>query len=217
MTYADRIRAVLTADERRLFARLNAPSKIQDHLDTLPINFELTGETYLSPRRVIREKRAHCMEGAVFAAAVLAYHGQKPILMDLQTADPDDDHVIALFRDGDLWGAISKTNHPILRYRDAIYRTPRELAMSYFHEYFLEENGKKTLRTYSAPFDISKFAPEKWVTSAEDLGWLAGALDWSRHFPLLSKVSIKKLRPASRIERRAISLTEWNERGKKTL
>lgn len=217
MKYADRIRSVLDADERNLFSRLKSPSKIQKYLDTLPINFELEGETYLSPRRVMREKRVHCMEGALFAAAALAYHGQKPLILDLQTADPDDDHVIALFRDGNLWGSISKTNHPILRYRDAVYASPRELAMSYFHEYFLEENGKKTLRTYSTPFDISKHAPEKWVTSEEDLGWLAGELDWSRHFPLLSKAAIKKLRPASSTERRAIALTEWNKRGKKTL
>ena len=155
------------------------------------------------------------MEGALFAAAVLTYHGGKPLLMDLQTADPDDDHVVALFRDGNLWGAISKTNHAILRYRDAIYRSPRELALSYFHEYFLEENGKKTLRTYSAPFDISKHAPEKWVTAEEDLDWLAGELDWSRHFPLVSKKSVAKLRPASKVERRAIALTEWSERGKR--
>ncbi len=175
------------------------------------------GETYHSPRKVLEEKRAHCMEGAVFAAAVLAYHGKKPLLMDLQTADPDDDHVVALFREGTLWGAISKTNHAVLRYRDAIYQSPRELAMSYFNEYFLEENGKKTLRTYSAPFDISKHAPEKWVIAEESLDWLAGELDWSRHFPLVSKRAIRKLRPASRVERRAIAFTEWDKRGKRLL
>lgn len=211
MRYQNQVKRLLDSSEKRLLAKLNTPQKIQDYLDTLSINFELDGETYLSPRRVIREQRAHCMEGALFAAAALAYHGNRPLLMDLQTADPDDDHVVALFRDGLRWGAISKTNHPILRYRDAVYHSPRELAMSYFHEYFLEENGKKTLRTYSVPFDLSKIAPEKWVTTGEDLGWLAGELDWSRHFPLISKSSVEKLRPASAIERRANALTEWKE------
>lgn len=216
MRYAEAIKKCLTASEKQVFARLNSPQKIQDYLDILPINFEIGGETYLSPRRVMQEKRAHCMEGALFAAAALAYHGRKPLLLDLQTANPDDDHVVALFREGARWGAISKTNHPILRYRDAVYATPRELVMSYFHEYFLEENGKKTLRAYSAPFDLSKYAPEVWITAEENLDFLAGELDWSRHFPLLLKKMIRALRPASRVERRAIALTEWTERGTRT-
>ncbi len=216
MRYADRIKLILTTKERALFKRLSTPIKIQDYLDTLPINFEVTGETYLSPRLVLQRKTAHCMEGALLAAAALAYHGAKPQLLDLQTAAEDDDHVVALFQQGGRWGAISKTNHAILRYRDPVYASVRELALSYFHEYFLEENGKKTLRAYSAPFDLSRFAPEKWMTATEDLDWLAGELDWSRHFPIVSKKVLRALRPASKVERRAISLTEWTRGGRST-
>ena len=217
MRYADRVQALLTPTEKKLFARINSPVKIQNYLDTLSINFELNGETYHSPRRLLEEKTAHCMEGALFAAAALAYHGEKPLLLDLQTAAADDDHVVALFKQHGRWGAISKTNHAILRFRDAVYASPRELAMSYFHEYFLEENGKKTLRAYSAPFDLSKFSPEKWVTTEENLDWLAGELDWSRHFPVAGRKSIRSLRPAAVVERRAISLTEWKRNGKRAL
>lgn len=217
MRYRERARKLLTADEKQLFSKLSTPQKIQDYLDSLPINFELRGETYLSPREVIQRNTAHCMEGALFAAAVLAFHGGKPLLIDLQTSHEDDDHVVALFRDGSRWGAISKTNHAILRYRDAVYESPRELAMSYFHEYFLEENGKKTLRAYSAPFDLSTYAPEEWITTSENLDWLAGELDWSRHFPVAPVSSLRKLRSAARIERRAIALTEWNKRGKRLI
>lgn len=214
MQYSDRLKAVLTPSEKKLFAKLSTPQRIQDYLDTLPINFELRKETYLSPREVIHQKTAHCMEGALLAAAAIAYHGGKPYLLDLQTAADDDDHVIALFQKGGAWGAISKTNHAILRFRDAVYSSPRELVMSFFHEYFLEENGKKMLRAYSAPFDLRQFAPEAWVTTSEDLGWLAGELDWSRHFPVAPKKALRNLRDASRIERRAIALTEWDKRGR---
>src|SRR3989344_7563100 len=134
MAYARRIRKVLTPPEILVFKKLRTPQKIQDYLDALPINFEDSGETYRSPRRLLGAKEAHCLEGALFAAAVLAYHGQKPLLLDLRTTPRDEDHVVALFRQNGRWGAISKTNHAVLRYRDPVYKDVRELAMSYFHE-----------------------------------------------------------------------------------
>ena len=146
---------LLTPAEQAVFKKLDSPNKIQDFLDSLPINFELKGETYMSPRRVLRTKTAHCFEGALVAAAALAYHGKKPLLLDLRTSADDEDHVVTLYRENGYWGAISKTNHPVLRYRDGVYKTPRELVMSYFHEYFMSKNGKKTLREYSNPFDLS--------------------------------------------------------------
>src|SRR3990167_10192906 len=127
LMYRERLKALLTPAERKIFVRLTSPQKIQNFLDTLPINFELKGETYMSPRRVLKAKTAHCFEGALFAAAVFAYHGQKPLLMDLRAVRPYQDHVLALFRVNGLWGAISKTNHVVLRYRDAVYRSPREI------------------------------------------------------------------------------------------
>ena len=214
MTYASKIKTLLSPAELKIFGGLNTPQKIQSYLDRLPVNFELRGETYMSPRRVIKEMRAHCFEGALFAAAALAVHDQKPLLMDFQTLPSDEDHVITLFKQSGRWGAISKTNHAILRYRDPLYESPRELAMSYFHEY-LEWNGRKSLRKYSAPYDLSKFAPEKWVTNAEDLVWLVNALDDSRHFPVAPKKNLKLLRPAARVELRAMKTVEWNKRDKR--
>ena len=205
--YADKVKAILTPVERKFFQKLSTPQKVQDYLDTLSVNFELKGETYMSPRRVIQAKTAHCFEGALLAAAAFAYHGEKPLLMDLRTVAPYEDHVVTLFRSGGLWGAISKTNHAILRYRDPVYRSPRELAMSYLHEY-IEENGTRSLREYSAPFDLSRYAPEKWVTAGEDLHWLIDALDASRHSPIAPKKILSNLRKASRIERRMLKLVE---------
>lgn len=165
-SYAQRVRDLLSPAERKLFSSLSSPQRVQEYLDSLPANFELLGDTYMSPRRTIQAKRAHCFEGALLAAAVSAYRGEKPLLMDLRAIKTDDDHVVALFRQNQRWGAISKTNHSILKYRDPIYLSPRELAATYFHEYILED-GRKTLREYSAPFDLSRYAPEKWLTAGK--------------------------------------------------
>jgi len=209
MSYRARIHSLLSPRERTVVRRLNSPAKIQSYLDSLSYNFNLDGDTYMSPRRVMRHKTAHCAEGALFAAAVLAYHGEKPLLMDLRAvAEIDVDHVVALFRRGGHWGAISKTNYPVLRYRDPIYPDIRSLALSYFHEYFLD-SGKKTLRAYSAPFDLSKFAPQKWVTAEDELDDIIDALDESRHFPLVPKKNLRALRPATQFEIRVTSAREW--------
>jgi hypothetical protein len=205
--YTDKVKALLTLTEHKLFQKLSTPQKVQGYLDTLPINFEMRGETYMSPRRVIAAKTAHCFEGALLAAAALAYHGEKPLLMDLRTVAPYEDHVVTLFRSQGLWGAISKTNHAILRYRDPVYRSPRELTMSYLHEY-IEENGTRSLREYSAPFDLSRHLPQKWLTAEGDLHWLVEALDRSRHFPLAPKKVLSRLRKASAIELRMLQIVE---------
>ncbi len=160
------------------------------------------------------------MEGAVFAAAVLAYHGQAPLLLDLQSLEHDEDHVVALFKQNGCWGALSKTNHPVLRYRDPVYTTVRELAMSYFHEYFLgtaypkRAQGSKTMLAYSKPFDLSRYKPERWVT-AKAIDWLADPLDVSPHSPVGSRLSMKLLRPATKIEIIATDASEWSRSRKK--
>lgn len=209
MQYTRRIRALLTSSERALFKKLSTPQKIQDHLDKLPINFELHDETCMSPRTALRAKKIHCIEGAFIAATALSYHGEPPLLMDLQTIAEDEDHVVALFRQNGLWGAISKTNHTMLRWRDPVYKTTRELAMSYFHEYVMWDDGRKSLLAYSKPFDLRRFAPERWVTVEENLFWLAEKLDNSRHFPIVPKKNMRLLRKASKIELRAMRITEW--------
>ncbi len=162
----------------------------------------------MSPRRVLKERKAHCTEGALLAAACLAYHGKPVFLMDLRSLPADQDHVITLFRDGKLWGAISKTNHAVLRWRDAIYRSPRELAMSYAHEYYLR-SGRMSLLAYSRPFSLKRYAPKRWVVAPEELDWLILALDDSPHLLLAPRRILAKRRRASAFERRTTEFTEW--------
>ncbi len=214
MSYKERIRKILSPAERKVFSRLNSPQKIQTFLESIPINFELKGETNLSPRQILRRCLAHCFEGAVFAVAALAYHGHKPLLMDFATAYEDEDHTVALFKKNGLWGAISKTNHAVLRYRDPVYRSPRELAMSYFHEYFMWD-GRKSLRAYSQPFDLSEFKPEDWVTrddSDQALDWLMKTLAGSRYSEIVPSRGIKSLRRATPIELRSLKATDWSNK-----
>lgn len=196
----------LNTSELRVFQRLNSPAKIQDYLETIPINFERNGQTCYSPRQVLKFNRAHCMEGAMLAATILYFHGHKPLIVDLRAHKRDRDHAIAVFKVGGKWGAISKTNHAVLRYREPIYNSIRELVMSYFHEYFLD-NGKKTLRSYSLPVDLSKFDSKNWITSPQDLWYIDKYLNQVHHIPILNKKQIASLRSADRIEIQAGKLT----------
>jgi hypothetical protein len=206
--YRNRLRALLTPAERRLFARLDTPQKIQNFLDRLPANFELDGETAMSPRRLLKARTAHCAEAAIFAAAAFAYHGEPAWLMDIQALPSDQDHVIAPFVERGLWGAISKTNHAILRWRDPIYASARELAMSYAHEYCLP-GGKKSMLTYSHPFSLARYAPRRWVIALEDLDWLLKDLDDSPHVPVAPRHALRKRRRSSAVELRSQEVVEW--------
>ena len=132
----------LVASEFALLHRLGTPQKIQAFLNAIPANHEQGGETVLSVREVLRQRRAHCMEGAFLAACALWLHGAPPLVMHMDCAASDYPHVVALFRRRGAWGAISKTNGVVLRFRDPVYRTLRELAMSYFHEY-ADRAGRK--------------------------------------------------------------------------
>lgn len=199
-----------TKKELKILNRLNTPWKIQDFLDSLPANFEEDGDTCFSPREVLRRRTAHCSEGAIFAAAALMFHDEKPLLLDLVPDHKDDAHVVALFKIRRHWGAISKTNHAVLRYREPIYKTLRELALSYFHEYFLN-NGKKTLRSFSAPFDLSKIK-SSWLTTDKHLWGVIDALADSKHYPFLTKHQTKILRKAHPTEIEAGKITQWEKK-----
>jgi hypothetical protein len=212
--YSRRLRSILSAAELKTFRRLNSPAKVQDFIDALAINMERDARTYMSPRRVLATGQAHCVEGAMLAAAILAFHGERPLLLDFQAAYDDEDHVVALFRVNGHWGAISKTNHPGLRYRDPIHHSVRGLAASYFHEYYLWD-GRKSLRYFSRPFDLSRYVPASWVTAREDLDWLVHALDASAHAPIIPKGNLRRLRPASAFEIQASAATEWSEDGRR--
>src|SRR5437763_8097626 len=163
--------------------RLDTPVKIQAFLDAIPYNTEGDGETFRSPRRVLGDRTANCIEGAVLAAAALRVQGQPPLVMDL-TAVRDEDHVIAVFRRQGLWGAIATSKFTGLRYREPVYRTLRELAMSYFEHYF-NLAGERTLRGHGRPVNLSRFDPLRWMTSDEDLWQISEHLERIPHLALL--------------------------------
>lgn len=209
--------AGLTPSEYALLSRLTTPTKIQDFLDSIPMNWEKKGDTHMSPRRVLQEQKAHCIEGALFAAAALWIHGESPLLMNVSArfGKGDVDHVIALYKRGGYFGAISKTNHATIRFRDPIYRTPRELALSYFHEWFLNDTGEKTLECYSKPLDMRRFGT-KWITEEKDLWEVADALSVLPHYQLVPKGNLRYVRKADAMERKAGSLIEWEESDPRT-
>lgn len=203
----------LKREEWAILTKLSSPQKIQDFLNTLPFNFEKKGETHRSVRHTLAMGEAHCFEGALLAATALWIQGRRPLLLDLVALEDDYDHVVALFKEGrgsgSGWGAISKTNHAVLRYREPIYRDVRELVMSYFHEYFLF-NGNKTLRSFSVPFDLSKIGTS-WITTEDNLANLAYMLDRSPHKKILSYSQIRNLRKADKLEIAAGKITEYKK------
>src|SRR4029078_4848021 len=146
-SYAHYLDTLLTARERAVLRKLNTPRKVQDYLDRLTPNFGLQGDSHMSPRGVLRHRMAHCTEGAMFAAACLLFHGRDAWLMDLRAIPADQDHVVCLFKKRGQWAALSKSNIVVWRWRAPIYASPRELAMSYAHEYFVP-NGKKSLLSF---------------------------------------------------------------------
>lgn len=198
----------LSKEEEKLLRSLNRPKKIQDFLETIPINQEPNGDTCLSPREVLKQNRAHCIEGAMLAALTLRVNGHKPLLLDLTSARHDFDHVVAIFGGPGAWGAISKTNHAVLRYREPIYRTIHELAISYFHEYF-DDTGGKTLRSYSDPVDLTRVDNKQWMTSPKDVWFVVDLLNTARHHSLLTLSQLRSLRRADEIEREAGKLLQW--------
>jgi hypothetical protein len=173
-----------TAAERAVFRKLKTPEKIQYFLDhDLAYNKEIGGITCRSPRRVIRDRTAHCMEGAMFGAAALRMIGHPPLLLDFE-AVRDDDHVLAIFRQRGHWGAVAKSNYSGLRYREPVYRTLRELAMSYFEHYY-NLKREKTLRNYSRPVSLKRFDRTRWMTAEEDVWEVPEYLTTIHHTRLL--------------------------------
>jgi hypothetical protein len=136
----------LPAEDLRALRALKTPAQIQKFIDGLTYQY---ADTAGSPHRVLRERKGHCLEGALLAAAALRVNGREPLLMDLEAVH-DDDHVIAIYREGSLWGGIAKSNFAGLRFRAPVYRTLRELALSYFESYY-NLRGERTLRSYSVP------------------------------------------------------------------
>ena len=181
-----------TKAEIAVFRRLSTPEKIQNFLDTLKYN---VGDITRSPRFVLKTRQAHCFDGAMFAAAALEFNGEPPTVIDLRANDQDDDHILAIFRKNGLYGSIGQSNYTSCRYRDPVYKTIRELVLSYFYHYF-NLAGKKTLREYSVLFDLRKIKDIEWETTGEDLSYLGERIDNARHFSLFPAKTEKILSDA---------------------
>ena len=183
--------------ELSIFRKLSTPQTIQRFLDDeVGYNKEKDGETCRSPRRVLRDRLAHCAEGAYFAAAALRLIGHPPLIMDLM-AVRDDDHLLAVFQQDGCWGAIAKSNYSGLRFREPVYRTVRELVMSYFAHYY-NLKGELTLREFSRPVNLSRFDRKNWMTAEEDLFWLGDTFYTVPHSPVMPVAMTRKRRMLDR-------------------
>ncbi len=181
-----------TKDEIRFLKTMSDPDKIQGFLDSIDYN---PNYECRSPRWVIKKKSAHCFEGALFSAAALQFIGYQPLIVDMKAFN-DDDHVIAVFKEGKYWGAVAKSNFTTLRYREPVYKSLRELIMSYFDFYF-NIVGDKSLRSYSLPLDLTIYNTRQWTTTDEDLEYIGDKLEIMRHFPVVDKKMIRNLKVAS--------------------
>jgi len=171
-----------TKSELRTFSKLTTPCKIQEFLDSFPYSAE---ERYRCPRSVLLDRKAHCYDGAVFAAAALCIIGFPPLLVDMLPNKRDDDHILAVFRLKDHWGAVAKSNYSGLRFREPVYRSLRELIMSYFESYF-NIAGEKTLVGYTAPVNLNRFAHLDWFVNDSAMDAIAKGLDDARKYKVLT-------------------------------
>ena len=185
----------LTPANVRTLRALKTPKLIQQFIDGLTYQY---ADTAGSPQRTLRERKGHCLEGALVAAAALRLHGHPPLLMDLEGVR-DDDHVLAIYRERGLWGSIAKSNFAGLRSRKPVYRTLRELAMSYFEHYY-NLRGEHTLRAYSRPVNLARLDGKHWMTSEEDVWCVPELLIAARHFPIAPD---KVMRALPRLDRRS--------------
>lgn len=184
-----------TAAELRKLRSLKNPHGIQKFLNDMPYHVATSA---WSPRRVLRERTSHCLEGAIFAAAALRVLGYPPRVVDLEAAQ-DTDHVLAVFRHRGHWGAVANSNYAGCRYREPVYRSLRELAISYFEDYF-NLRGERTLRTFSRPVNLTRFDDRQWMTSEKDLWFIPEYLLEIHHYRLLTAAQEKNL---NRLDRRS--------------
>lgn len=182
---------VMSEEEQQFFTTLTTPAKIQAFLDEIPYS---TVHVYRCPLRVLREKVAHCFDGALFAAAALRRLGHPPLILEMVPNSRDDDHLLALYKRNGHWGAVAKSNFVGLRFREPVYRNLRELVMSYFEQFYNVER-EKTLRGYSLPLNLEAFDRWSWMTSDESLELIAQGLDRARKISLLTKSMISNLSP----------------------
>jgi len=198
----------LTGAEREVMAQLNSPGKIQAFLDQLSYSPE---ETYRCPLRVLRDRTAHCFDGALFAAAALWRLGHPPLILELLPDDRDDDHLLALYKRCGHWGALAQSNFVGLRFREPVYRTLRELVLSYF-EQFYNVDREKTLRGYTHPLNLQAFGDMGWMVDDRLLERISERLDRTRRYTLITERMAAELSPVDERSYRA-GLLGANEEG----
>lgn len=177
-----------SAKELRKLRSMKDPYGVQKFLDDAPYHL---ADTAWSPRRVLAEQTAHCMEGAIFAAAGLRANGYPPLLLDLE-ADHDTDHVLAIFRQHGCWGAVAKSNYAGCRWREPVHRTLRELALTYFNLYF-NLRRERTLRRFSVPVNLKRFDRQHWMTTDQPVWFIVYHLFEIKHYPLITPEMAKTL------------------------
>ena len=197
----------LSAAAATTLVQLRTPERIQDFVNELRWNHERGGATARSVAQALAYGEAQCIEGAFVGACALWLAGEPPLLMDMGAARGDVDHIVALFRRGRFWGGISKSNSPFLRYRDPIYRSLRELSLSYFPQYV--KLRRKTLRTYSVAVDLRRYDPAIWVTHPGFCHEMVDTLTGARHFSILPPGAARHLRPIDEIEARSNLLKDY--------
>ena len=180
--------SVFTPAELRKLRSFKGPYGVQRFLDDMPYHL---ADTAWSPRRVLRERTSHCLEGAIFGAAALRVLGFPPLLLDFE-AENDTDHVLAAFRVKEHWGAVAQSNYTGCRYREPVYRSLRELAMSYFNLYF-NMRGERTLRNFSRPVNLARFDHLEWMTTEDPVWFIPNYLCDIHHFKLLRPGMVKRL------------------------
>ncbi|MFA6382850.1 MAG: hypothetical protein WCX17_00295 [Parcubacteria group bacterium] len=205
------MKKILPKKEYEILKKINTPVKIQNFLDTMPMNFEEEGDTCFSPMTVLEKNSCHCIEGAILAALALRVHGYPPLLLDLTADKTDYDHVVTVFKIDGKWGALSKTNHSVLRYREPVYGSVRELVMSYFHDYVNINTSKKTLRSFARPVNLKRFDSLGWMTTKEEIFYIPAHLADIKHHKILNRKQILNLRPADAIEIKVGSIQEWQD------
>jgi hypothetical protein len=184
---------LLNREEQKFFKQFKTPFQIQLFLNSVKYNPDYITK---SPRMIMHRQTANCFEGALFAAAVLRMLGHKPLIVDFMTYN-DDDHVIAVFKQNNLYGAVAKSNTTTLRFREPVYRSIRELVMSYF-DFYINTLGDKSLRSYSNPVNLSRFDKFNWMTTDDDLEFIGDYLFTIKHSKILDAKSIKSLSPADK-------------------
>jgi hypothetical protein len=184
----ENIAGSFTPAELRKLRSLKDPYGIQRFLDDMPYHL---ADTAWSPRNVLRENTSHCLEGAIFGAAALRANGFPPLIVDFE-AEHDTDHVVAAFRVDGHWGAVAKSNFTGCRYREPVYRSLRELAMSYFNLYF-NLRRERTMRTFSRPVNLARFDRQEWMTTAKPVWFIVEYLFEIHHYKLLRPGMAKRL------------------------